>query len=287
MRLRQDGLKRCYRCEKIRSLSDFSNERSRSDGLSPLCRTCIGEKRLERLAQDPEFEKRQSAAYRAANPEKCRTDARARYNPEKAALADKKYRAAHPERERERGKAYRAANPERARAQTAASKKKNPEKVRAYNKAWKQSPAGKASTAAYKAANREQINIRARVRHRERKISDPAYMEKLRASVDRYAEEHPDTVRAIRRNRKARVRGAKGRHSAEEVQEILRLQRGKCANPTCRAALKDDFHVDHITPIARGGGNDRRNLQLLCPPCNLEKHAKDPLAWAREKGLLI
>jgi 5-methylcytosine-specific restriction endonuclease McrA len=40
-------------------------------------------------------------------------------------------------------------------------------------------------------------------------------------------------------------------------------------------------------PLARGGSNDRLNLQCLCPQCNLSKNAKDPIAWAREQGRLL
>jgi hypothetical protein len=29
------------------------------------------------------------------------------------------------------------------------------------------------------------------------------------------------------------------------------------------------------------------NIQLLCPSCNCSKHAKDPIVWALELGLLI
>ena len=34
------------------------------------------------------------------------------------------------------------------------------------------------------------------------------------------------------------------------------------------------LHVDHITPLARGGADAFDNLQLLCAPCNLTKGAK-------------
>jgi 5-methylcytosine-specific restriction endonuclease McrA len=30
-------------------------------------------------------------------------------------------------------------------------------------------------------------------------------------------------------------------------------------------------HVDHITPVLSGGGDDERNLQALCRRCNLAK----------------
>lgn len=33
------------------------------------------------------------------------------------------------------------------------------------------------------------------------------------------------------------------------------------------------YHIDHKTPVSRGGTNDIANLQLLCPACNLKKSA--------------
>ena len=34
------------------------------------------------------------------------------------------------------------------------------------------------------------------------------------------------------------------------------------------------YHVDHIRALADGGANDRTNLQLLCPTCNIKKGAR-------------
>jgi 5-methylcytosine-specific restriction endonuclease McrA len=34
------------------------------------------------------------------------------------------------------------------------------------------------------------------------------------------------------------------------------------------------LHIDHVYPVLHGGGNEVANLQLLCPTCNLKKHAK-------------
>lgn len=33
----------------------------------------------------------------------------------------------------------------------------------------------------------------------------------------------------------------------------------------------DDCHIDHMTPISRGGSNDDDNLTLACPECNESK----------------
>jgi len=31
------------------------------------------------------------------------------------------------------------------------------------------------------------------------------------------------------------------------------------------------LHFDHIIPVAKGGGNTKKNIQILCQTCNLKK----------------
>lgn len=85
--------------------------------------------------------------------------------------------------------------------------------------------------------------------------------------------------------RRARLRGSSGTHTAAEVDALYAKQRGCCAN--CRAPLNGAFHRDHRRALADGGTNDIGNIELLCGPCNLRKHAKDPILWAQENGRLI
>lgn len=109
---------------------------------------------------------------------------------------------------------------------------------------------------------------------------------KRRASFAEWAKKNNDKVRANCRNRNAKRKSNGGKHSAEDIGQILKMQRGKCAY--CRISLKGKYHVDHIIALANRGGNDRKNLQVLCPPCNHEKHTKDPMVFARQKfGMLL
>jgi len=85
--------------------------------------------------------------------------------------------------------------------------------------------------------------------------------------------------------RRARIVGAGGSFTQEDVERIRSSQHDKCA--ACRCKLKGKFHIDHIQPVSKGGSSAARNLQLLCMTCNVRKHAKDPIAFMQEIGRLL
>lgn len=110
--------------------------------------------------------------------------------------------------------------------------------------------------------------------------------EKIKASRKRWTTNNPESYRAAARKQNNLRRGDRGTHTAEDIQQIERQQRGRCAY--CRVTLKSvKRHVDHIMPLSRGGTGIRSNLQLLCQRCNNKKHAKDPIIFARQLGMLL
>lgn len=61
--------------------------------------------------------------------------------------------------------------------------------------------------------------------------------------------------------------------------DVLRAQVLR-EEPTCRLCRENrrivpSTTVDHIVPKARGGTNDRPNLQALCLPCHKSKTARE------------
>lgn len=90
---------------------------------------------------------------------------------------------------------------------------------------------------------------------------------------------------ANQRKRRARLRKALGNHTLAEVAAILKAQCGRCIY--CFRLLEDDYHVDHIMPLARGGSNDRSNIQVTCEECNHKKYARDPFEFAQSLGRLL
>lgn len=94
-----------------------------------------------------------------------------------------------------------------------------------------------------------------------------------------------DRRREHKQNRRARKKENGGQLSAGIVAKLLRLQRGRCT--CCGAPLGNDYHLDHIIPLAKGGANTDENVQLLTQRCNNQKKDKDPILFMQQRGFLI
>lgn len=134
------------------------------------------------------------------------------------------------------------------------------------------------------AENRDRVRVLTRDRLRHYRAENP---DRFREYNRKYRLEKPHIHRNANRNRKARIRGSVGSHTPEDVAEILRRQKYRCAECSASVRKATERHVDHIMPLSRGGSNGKENLQILCPPCNLRKAAKHPLDFAREQGRLL
>lgn len=166
------------------------------------------------------------------------------------AAAEAKRRAAELEKYREYRRARYAANSETIKRLQRERRAANPEGARARNRGWK--------------------------------ADNP---DKARAHQKAWRSANPEKSRALDRNKRAHRRAAEGRHTAADIAALLSKQGGKCG--FCSKKLTASYHVDHVQPLAKGGSNWPSNLQILCPPCNLSKHAKDPIIFAQENGRLL
>lgn len=189
------------------------------------------------------------------------------------------WRAANPELYAEQKRRRSARRSAERKAKRDAKPKETPEeraeRIRAYKRAW----------------GIKQRAERPDIRKASKKAWAAQWREKNRAlanaQVKAWYDANPEKKRLIKRVAAARRRNAPGKFTSQDVRDLLKLQKHKCAYAFCRASLKAGFDVDHIVPIALGGSNDRRNIQLLCEPCNTRKSAKHPVTFAQENGLLL
>lgn len=145
----------------------------------------------------------------------------------------------------------------------------------------------------YKAARTARSKHRAATTKLWRDNLPPDRRSKLLAENNKRAQiwkkENPERKsvldKAATHRRRARIAQAEGSHTADDIENLLALQRNNCA--TCRQALPKAYHVDHIEPLAKGGSNGKTNLQILCPTCNLTKGCRDPLEFMQSRGFLL
>ncbi len=157
------------------------------------------------------------------------------------------------------------ANPGKKRAQAAAYRSENPEKLRAYEK-----------------RHYAENVVRKRESARQWRLANRARdLENQR----RWKQENPDKWRVAWQTAKLRRRQVPGSYSAADIVAIMDAQRCKCAY--CRKSLRAGFHTDHIVPVSKGGTSYPHNIQLLCAFCNISKHNRDPLDYARSTGRLL
>lgn len=185
-------------------------------------------------------------------------------------VADKAKYAANPAKERARCEAWRQANMEKVRARQLARRESNAEKINAQSAAWYAINKHRLDPAKRRAASLKWFR---------------ANKEKANAISAAWLAANPDTSRIRNQNRRARKLASSGKLSKGLDQKLFKLQKGKCA--CCKRPLGDNYHLDHIMPLALGGAHVDSNIQLLRQRCNNEKHAKHPVDFMQERGFLL
>lgn len=198
--------------------------------------------------------------------------------------------------EKDKKKVYRAENPEKARASVRRSAQKYAEKRKEGNKAWREKnreyllEAKKryaqenkekvlAAKKRYYQENKERCLAASKRHHKENR-------EHYRRLARKWREENRDKVRLNNRKRKEKIKNAEGHHTVDDIKDIYQRQNGVC--PGCRKKFDgNNYHVDHIYPLALGGSNWPSNLQLLCPPCNMSKGGRPPEEFYQKRGFLL
>ncbi len=119
----------------------------------------------------------------------------------------------------------------------------------------------------------------------------PEGKEKSKAAVRKYAKANPEVGRAkvarwkqrnmdkvLADNERRRLQ--KRNQYIEDVNRttLWKRDQGKCQR--CFNPVKlENYHMDHIWPVSRGGVHSYANTQVLCENCNGEKWASYPSVW--------
>jgi 5-methylcytosine-specific restriction endonuclease McrA len=102
----------------------------------------------------------------------------------------------------------------------------------------------------------------------------------------RHSEANPDQRARRAAERIDREINGGGAFDERDVVVIGVALGGRCR--FCDAPLEAKSHIEHLTPVSRGGSSHRRNISLACGPCNLAKTNKTLVEfqqWRAERGL--
>ncbi|MBI5618774.1 MAG: HNH endonuclease [Gammaproteobacteria bacterium] len=245
--------KTCNRCGVAKGLSEFAAAKGRNGTLYHRneCKAC---------------RKLYHQQWVAANHEKHASTRKAYYEENREEIIRKvvDWQARNREHKQQYQAGWYADNRTRLLEKQAHWYRENPDKVAAY----RASHAAEIQTRMREWRTANQADIR---RYMERWRSENA--EHLADYSRTYRKEHPEVKRLAESKRRAQKRQAP--REAVSMRRIVTMyaeQEGRCVY--CEKELTHEFHIDHRTPLARGGHHIAANLQLLCPRCNKRKHAK-------------
>lgn len=109
--------------------------------------------------------------------------------------------------------------------------------------------------------------------------------------ICRWRAAHPGKNREHDRRRKACKKSRIGLWCEDFFieRQLWLHQEGRCfycQSPISHPSLPSrDFHLDHMTPFAKGGLHDVGNVCLACPSCNLRKGTKTTEAFLQNLGM--
>lgn len=142
----------------------------------------------------------------------------------------------------------------------------NPHKKKEYN--------SKFSSKNRERLNKEAVSYRKENKERIQKARAKRYeenSEQIKETVYAYRKQNPHMVTKWNAARRARVRDLTPELTAEQQEQIDYLY---WLAKDLRAVSGEEYHVDHIFPLARGGLHEPSNLQILPKDLNLQKSTK-------------
>ena len=210
-----------------------------------------------------------------AQCKECRTKKRREQylnNREKALCQNKQWKENNKERRNEVHKKWYTQNKERILHHSRVMYHANIDKERERNKKYRES-------------HKETRNIKRRERHllineKENKQSREWYLNNKDKHLEngrKWRKNNRDKARSITERYRAAKFSNGGSYTQRDVCKKYAMQMGKCFY--CGESLKNNYHVDHVVPLSRGGSNYCGNIVISCPSCNSSKGNKFLIEW--------
>jgi 5-methylcytosine-specific restriction endonuclease McrA len=263
--------------------ANFQRGKGYRDGFQGTCKACRRARERERYARSPAkhlAQKRARVAQMETPPAKvCRTCGK-RYDDVAANFHRHNSVGFHPDCKACRkieAKRRHAGEREENRAACAERYRNNKERYSEQNRAWRE-----ANRERYLELNRNYYRRNRRVILGKMKAARDANPEADRERSRQWRRKNPEKARALSAKHRRLRLDAPGSHTAEDVRWRYEIQKGCCY--WCRKNVGDEYHVDHVIPISRGGSDGRENIVIACPTCNRSKHNKMPEEFA---GVLL
>ena len=155
-------------------------------------------------------------------------------------------------------------------------------------------PYCKACNSAKRRAWRERNRGRANAQHAEyvrrnatkRREWTAAYRAANQDRLRQAGKEHRKTNPASHTQAEAKRRAAKRAAAVDDLAAVKRVYARAAAADVIpceycgRATVAGGRHIDHPTPLARGGPHAAENLSIACVPCNLRKGTRTATEFA-------
>ena len=118
----------------------------------------------------------------------------------------------------------------------------------------------------YRIENEEKVKASKR-KYRQNNLKDIAKLKKEWQKTDVYREYQ----RVYQSKRRATIR-VRGEFTKTDIRDMYATQGGRCYY--CSVDIEGGYHIEHMTPLSRGGTNGVSNICLACAPCNMSKRMK-------------
>lgn len=191
---------------------------------------------------------------------------------EKNARRREKYRQ-NPTLYIERSKKWNKDNPEYVKNHNEEYYEQRKMSLLENNRIYRQTPQGKAAALRAREKSREKNRERARLWRLNHPGATTIQQQAWKAK-------NPEKYRLSNANkygRRKQLGAANWKLSVEQLSAFVISQDGGCYY--CEKSLLGGFHLDHKTPLSKGGLHVLKNMCLSCPSCNLRKHNKTEIEF--------